>query len=517
MTTANAIASETLTPLESILRRMGNSNDFPALSSTITEINHVVGSESDSTNKLTSAILRDVSLTNKLLHVVNTATYGQFGGHINTISKAVLILGFDAVRNAAMSLVLLEFLQNKAQAQSMKDEIIGAFFAGVVSKALSRKLAIRDSEEAMICTMFQNLGKLLVVFYMFEESQMIKELIDSGLTEQKASQQVLGISYHELGVGVAKSWNFPERLVQGMQKITSQKIRTPQSDIDRLNIASNLANELCFTALRSPEENKTEALEALAKQYNNAVKLDANELNSALQHGLEEISERALSLNIAVGKSVMLGAIKTWVGQTEEPEVIEQTDEAYMEEINALDALENVSESDQTPEQILSSGIQDVTNTLVSDYVLNDILQMVLETMYRGMNFKHILILVRDGKLNAMRARFGFGKDIEKLIPQFSFPLAFAPDVFHVALEKGVDIVIEDVLAANIASKIPEWHQKAVTAKSFLLLPVMVNNKAIGLFYADTEDAQGMKISTQQLGLLRTLRNQAVLAIKQKM
>jgi GAF domain-containing protein len=301
-----------------------------------------------------------------------------------------------------------------------------------------------------------------------------------------------------------------------MQKITTQKIKSPQSDIDRLNIATNLANELCFTALRSSEENKTEVLEALAKQYSNAVKLDADELNAALQHGLDEISERASYLNIAVGKSVMLGAIKTWVGQAEEPEAIEQTDD-YMGEINALDALENVPEANQTPEQILSSGIQYVTNTLVSDYALNDILQMVLETMFRGMNFNRILILVRDSKLNAIRARFGFGKDIEKLIPQFSFPLAFAPDVFHVALEKGVDIVIEDVLAANIASKIPEWHQKAVTAKSFLLLPVMVNNKAIGLFYADTEDAQGMKISTQQLGLLRTLRNQAVLAIKQKM
>jgi len=44
----------------------------------------------------------------------------------------------------------------------------------------------------------------------------------------------------------------------------------------------------------------------------------------------------------------------------------------------------------------------------------------------------------------------------------------------------------------------------------------MLNDKAIGLFYADMLEANSLNISQQQLSLLRTLRNQAVLAIKQK-
>jgi hypothetical protein len=39
----------------------------------------------------------------------------------------------------------------------------------------------------------------------------------------------------------------------------------------------------------------------------------------------------------------------------------------------------------------------------------------------------------------------------------------------------------------------------------------------VGLFYADKQQANTLKLSEQQLSLLRTLRNQAVLAIKQKM
>jgi eukaryotic-like serine/threonine-protein kinase len=80
-----------------------------------------------------------------------------------------------------------------------------------------------------------------------------------------------------------------------------------------------------------------------------------------------------------------------------------------------------------------------------------------------------------------------------------------------------VDIVIEDLRADTIADKIPDWYRALVDAQSFILLPVVINKKTIGLFYADMQVANSLKLSEQQLSLLRTLRNQAVLAIKQKM
>jgi hypothetical protein len=122
---------------------------------------------------------------------------------------------------------------------------------------------------------------------------------------------------------------------------------------------------------------------------------------------------------------------------------------------------------------------------------------------------------VRDAKLNAMRARFGFGAEIERIIPKCSFSMNFAPDVFHVSLDKGVDIAIENTEAGNIAQRIPDWHRQAMQPKSFLLLPVMLKGRALALLYADSEGAEPMKINPEQLSLLRTLRSQTVLAFKQ--
>jgi hypothetical protein len=52
---------------------------------------------------------------------------------------------------------------------------------------------------------------------------------------------------------------------------------------------------------------------------------------------------------------------------------------------------------------------------------------------------QHALVLIRDNKKDQMTARFGFGEDINSIVQRFHFPLPFAADVFHVAIEKGLD------------------------------------------------------------------------------
>src|SRR5690242_53291 len=73
--------------LEGVLRRLRDSSGFPTLSTTISDINRAVASDTHSAQQITQIILRDVSLTTKLLQVVNSASYGQFRERIRTISK----------------------------------------------------------------------------------------------------------------------------------------------------------------------------------------------------------------------------------------------------------------------------------------------------------------------------------------------------------------------------------------------------------------------------------------------
>ncbi|MDP2152282.1 MAG: HDOD domain-containing protein [Methylotenera sp.] len=504
--------------MDFLLRRMRSKSDFPALSHTISEINRLADDDSASNNALAQSILNDFALTNKLLKLVNTVTYGQFGGHINTISKAVVILGFETVRNVAMSLILLDFLQNKAQASQLKDDVLASFFAGIVAAQLAPTSHVRNAEEAIICSMFRNLGKLLASFYFFEESQQVSRLVAQGDSEDKASVKVLGMSYNELGIGVAKSWNFPPRLIAGMRKLSGDKVIKPSGELESLSLTVNLANELCAIASNGNSADKSKALKQLATRYEHALSVSEQQLRKSMESALDELAARARVIGINTSQSMLMTRVNAWIGARAEAshKTAEETELASLG-INLAHPNDKNSDSAKLDsESILTEGIQEVTNTLIEDHQLNDIMQMVLETMHRGMGFNRTLLLIRDIKNNQMAARFGFGQDIDIALKKFRFSLDFAPDVFHLAISKGADLMLEDIAAENVTAKIPQWYRQTVSSQSFLLLPIMVNNKALGMFYADMEQPNSMQVSTRQLSLLRTLRNQSVLAIKQK-
>jgi len=97
----------------------------------------------------------------------------------------------------------------------------------------------------------------------------------------------------------------------------------------------------------------------------------------------------------------------------------------------------------------------------------------------------------------------------------FNVSLAATRDAFYAAVHQGADVFIEDVNGEKIRSHIPEWYRKLVPARSLVLFPVMIAKKPVALFYADCDAGHRIELGSAELNLLKTLRNQAVLAIKQ--
>lgn len=75
--------------------------------------------------------------------------------------------------------------------------------------------------------------------------------------------------------------------------------------------------------------------------------------------------------------------------------------------------------------------------------------------------------------------------------------------------------MIQDARAANIAPRLPSWFRGELQAQSFLLLPLMLKGSPLGLIYADHAVAGAVQLGEKELSLLRTLRNQAVMAFRQ--
>ena len=123
--------------LEFLLRRMRHRSDFPAMADSVARIQRMTQSENESLTTLSNEILKDVALTNKLLRLVNTVQFSHAGGgHISTVSRAVALVGFGGIRNLALSLVLLERMENKQHAQRLKEEFLRSLMAGSLAREL---------------------------------------------------------------------------------------------------------------------------------------------------------------------------------------------------------------------------------------------------------------------------------------------------------------------------------------------------------------------------------------------
>jgi eukaryotic-like serine/threonine-protein kinase len=170
--------------------------------------------------------------------------------------------------------------------------------------------------------------------------------------------------------------------------------------------------------------------------------------------------------------------------------------------------------------QRLSAGIQDITNSMVEDGAkLNDVLRMVLETMLRALHFQRVVFCLRDPKSDMLTGRFGLGDRASEIAAAFKVPLKVAPgakaDLFTAVCLKGADTLISDASVPAIASRLPPWHRGKAGAAAFLLLPMATKGAPFALIYADKAQPEAIELDEKELSLLRTLRNQALMAFRQ--
>ena len=512
--------------LDFLLRRMRHKSDFLALSDSIVRIQGMATSETESVSRVANEVLKGVALTNKLLRLVNSADVAR-GGRISTVSWAVTLVGFNGIRNMALGLVLLEHMQDKAHAGVLKDAFFRSLMAGTVAGELSPVL--RESEEAFIGAMFQNLGRLLANFYFPEEVGTIRTLVASPrqpVSEATASVNVLGLNYEALGIGVAKAWGLPEGIQKCMKRPQGPPpTRAPADAGERLRWTALVGNEVADILLHTDPKEVDARLSQVARHYAKTLGVNPSDVQNATVVACKKLVEmaRAMDFRVTAGSA----ASKLLKLPADAPSDHGNSDDTQSDSLLPLElhATLVVAPSSMVSapaldtrhvSQTLTSGIQDITNAMVEDSNLSDVLRMVLETMLRAMDFQRIVFCLRDAKTETLTGRFGLGKDVETLAKVFHIPLKVtAADLFAAVCLKGADTMISDATEPRISTRLLEWYKKRVNAPTFLLLPLAIKGKPFGLIYADKAEKGELVLDEKELGLLRTLRDQAVMAFTQ--
>ncbi|MBK1612558.1 serine/threonine protein kinase [Rubrivivax gelatinosus] len=508
--------------LDFLLRRMRHKGDFPTLSESVVRIQRVAASETESLARLSSEILKDVALTNKLLRVVNTAHFSAAGGSVNTVSRAVALVGFATVRDLAMSLVLLEHMRDKAHAGQLKEEFLRALMAGTLADELTSNA--REGEETFLGSMFQNLGRLLTEYYFPEEAEQIRALLAgpdaSPSAHEAASVRVLGIGFEELGVGIARSWGLPETLLRTMRApVGEAPARSVERGVERQRWLGRLSNEMADAMLFLEPEALAERLAELGARYAAALAVAPRDIVKAAETARGRLAELVPAMGLQTARGARVRRLLQAQAQAPAADTLGGLQLEAQTVALAVDTNGRIAAEPRAMADMLAAGIQDITNTMVADdFRLNEVLRMVLETMYRALEFRRVVFCLRDPKTEMLTGRFGLGEGVEAVSRAFRVPLrpGATPDLFAAVCAKGMDTLIADAAAPNIAARLPAWYREQVAAPSFLLLPMTLKNSTFALIYADKQLAGNPALGEKELSLLRTLRNQAVMAFRQR-
>jgi HD-like signal output (HDOD) protein len=475
--------------LELLWSRVRQRGDLPGFSKVVSAILSAMRGDDDHEFNMTKTVLSDPALTQRVLRLANSAMYSMFGQSINTVSKAVILLGTESIGHLALGLKLIDGLAAASpDSNNSRNEMEKAVLAGHIARQVASTAGTRDAEEVVVCSMLHSLGRMMVSFYLPEYfAQMQVRCVESKLGEAEAASAVLGMGLDEIGRLIAQQWGFPAGLVDSLQDVSP---RPPGEQLDHADWLAALAtmSTRCASVIRE-EGGATDgaALSTLAGDYADMLGVDVSSMLVAVRSGAQTAEEESVFM-MRPAKAAEAG--RKAVQQPGKP-----TDAAA----------------------ILARGVTDMRDAAPGTST-GQLMTMGLETVYQGLGFSRAIVFLHSYERAKYVARMYFGEGTQDLLPRLIFDDAYQPDVFHAALANDKMIFVENAQDPAFLGKLPGWWRDSLsTARSFMVLPLTINRRPIGFVYGDWDQLlPPSKIDPAEVVHLNELRVLVVRAVERR-
>ncbi|MCO4799527.1 MAG: HDOD domain-containing protein [Colwelliaceae bacterium] len=183
------------------------------LSDSFIRIKELIDDEASTIDDIADVILLDPALSGTILKLANSSFF-NYPGKIDTISKAVLVLGITEVYN----LVIAYFTTKAFKSITASEEFLEAFWEQSVDCALMIKylgfqLNVPNAERLFILGLLHNLGELVIQQFQSEKVEQINQLSTKELPWHK-QKEVLGFTFADCTGELLKLWQLPYSLIE---------------------------------------------------------------------------------------------------------------------------------------------------------------------------------------------------------------------------------------------------------------------------------------------------------------
>jgi HD-like signal output (HDOD) protein len=241
--------------VESTIKRCSQIATLPAVAVQIIHLSEDPDSSIEAMNKV---VLNDPILGARILKLVNSAYYGM-PGQVDSIQRAIVMLGFKAVKNIAIAASLVNMVRGGRITEGFCATDLWNHSIAVATSAqmLARHSTHVSIDEAFLAGLIHDVG-IVVEMQAFGPifAQMIQKLYaDQALTFREAEKEAFGASHEDFGAGLARNWNFPEslQLVTGYHHRPLELAETDRQLPGLVHVADVLASRIGVGYTRTVE------------------------------------------------------------------------------------------------------------------------------------------------------------------------------------------------------------------------------------------------------------------------
>ncbi len=193
---------------------------LPTLPAVAARVLQTTSSPDSSASDVVALIEADQALTAKILSLIGRSDLGV-GREVSTVARAVVLLGFAAVRNAVLSIQIYETfgeLEPGEDAALDRSEFWKHSLAVACSAQLiaqRTKLAEAPPDEAFVCGLLHDLGKMALDACLPKSyARIVRETDARRCCICDVEKAVLGLDHTVAGRRLAGHWKLPQNLVE---------------------------------------------------------------------------------------------------------------------------------------------------------------------------------------------------------------------------------------------------------------------------------------------------------------
>lgn len=429
--------------------------ELPALAAVVQDLHRLAQADKASVQQLADVLLRDAALTAKVLRVANSVYYNPSQESIRTISRAIVLIGFDNVRLIGTSVCLIDSLLARVPREQLQWLLARSFHAAVQARNIAGYVLSKDQEEVFIAALLHAVGELAFWACGGEQAdELILAFGQPGVNPDEAARQVLGTTFRQLTLELVRAWNLGE-----LAALAHASGNQHDPAVQAISLGVRIS-EAALEGWESP------AMEALLGQLAAFTGVCAEDALRQVLASAEEAVEVAATFGAA--------QLCRLIPQTNPEQIRLQQQERKARQL-------------QPDLLVLQQALQELGMLLGHKGDLAALLDTLFRGLHQGTGLERVMLVVLADGQSRFRVKQAVGEGTEHWLRDLHLPAVQTeqPHIFSYVLRHREALWMGVPASYSLADLVTLPIRQALGQGMFFIAPVLAGNREIGVLYAD--------------------------------